>query len=87
MQKKLHGRPGFEATSTCARFACSMQIERYNLHVICLDSASGHSADPGLSHVEAADYKQLQNNTVQKQHLHDKLKRYSIRDEDSKVYT
>ena len=33
------------------------------------DLSDGRSADPGLSHVEAAlrgDYKQLQNNTVQK---------------------
>ena len=64
------------------KYLCSLHLLYADRKVSsACDLSGGRSADPGLSHVEAAlrgDYKQLQNNTVQKhegelytQHMHD----------------
>ena len=52
------------------KYLCSLHMLYADRKVSsACDLSGGRSADPGLSHVEAAlrgDYKQLQNNTVQK---------------------
>ena len=54
------------ATSTCVRFTCSMQIERYHLHVICLVVVVHVPACATWRQHSGETTNNCKNNTVQK---------------------